>query len=157
MAEGIEETKTSAPRESLSRGIAKEELPGVAGVLVLEQHRNWVESKGEFGKRANLRGANLCGADLTGVNLQGALLHKANLRGADLSLADLRGAWLIQADLREANVLGPELREANLQGANLEHARGIWAARHGGTKLFWAARPAAIAALVTPRVARRAR
>src|SRR5207302_5012897 len=112
MAAGIEETKTSAPRESLSRGIAGEELPGVPGVLVLEQHRNWVESKGEFGKRANLRGANLCGADLTGVNLQGALLHKANLRGADLSLADLRGAWLIQADLREASVLGAELREA---------------------------------------------
>jgi len=156
MAAGIEETKTSAPRESLSPGIAKEELPGVPGVLVLEQHRNWVESKGEFGKRANLRGANLCGADLTGVNLQGALLHKANLRGADLSLADLRGAWLIQADLREANVLGAELREANLQGANLEHARGLWVGRLGGTNLFGAVLPEPISALIRPQVVRQA-
>ena len=151
MAAEIEETKTSAPRESLSRGIAKEELPGV-----LEEHRNWVESKGESGKRADLRGANLWGADLTGVNLQGALLHKANLRGADLSLADLRGAWLIQADLREANVLGAELREANLQGANLEHSRGLWVGRLGGTNLFGAMLPEPIFAMIRPQAVRQA-
>ena len=51
---------------------------------------------------ANLRGANLCGADLHGANLRGADLHGANLRGADLHGANLYGANLRGADLRGA-------------------------------------------------------
>ena len=69
--------------------------------------------------RANLRGADLCGADLYkadlyGANLCGADLYKADLREADLYKADLYGANLCEVNLR-----GADLREVNLRGANL--------------------------------------
>ena len=88
---------------------------------ILTKHRAWLNDE-DGGKRANLRGAGLRGADLReanlrGANLRGADLREANLRGADLSWADLRGA-----DLREANLRGADLREAGLRGADLRGA-----------------------------------
>lgn len=113
----------------------------------LDQHRLWVESGGTQGARADLSGARLVDADLTGANLQGAQLQKANLRGADLSMANLRNANLVEADLRETNLLGTEFSGANLMGANLYGAQGLWAGRLGGTNLFDATLPEAVAAL----------
>jgi uncharacterized protein YjbI with pentapeptide repeats len=132
--------------------VAAAESADVAGDLlefaqVLDQHRQWAESGGKEGVRGQLNGADLSGVDLTGVNLQGAELHKANLRGADLSMANLRNANLVEADLREANVLGTEFSGANLMGANLYGAQGMWAGRLGGTNLFDASLPEAVAAL----------
>ncbi|EJC4633013.1 pentapeptide repeat-containing protein [Salmonella enterica] len=71
---------------------------------------------------ANLRGANLCGADLRGANLCGAYLRGADLRGANLCGADLRGANLCGAYLRGANLRGANLCGANLCGADLRDA-----------------------------------
>ena len=56
---------------------------------VLEDHKSYIETYGEKGAKAdlrgaNLRGANLYGADLRGANLYGADLYGANLRGANL-------------------------------------------------------------------------
>jgi len=113
----------------------------------LDQHRLWAESGGAQGKCADLCGANLAEADLTGANLQGAQMHKANLRGADLSMANLRNANLVEADLRETNLLGTEFSGANMMGANLYGAQGLWMGRMGGTNLFDAALPEAVAAL----------
>jgi uncharacterized protein YjbI with pentapeptide repeats len=114
---------------------------------VLDQHRLWVESGGKEGTPGHLPGANLAGLDLTGANLQGADLQKVNLRGADLSMANLRNANLVEADLRETNLLGTEFSGANLMGANLYGAQGLWSGRLGGTNLFDAALPEAVAAL----------
>lgn len=62
-------------------------------------------------------------ADLRGADLSGANLSDAYLRGADLSGANLRGADLSYADLRGAN-----LSDANLSGANLTPIRDdVWA------------------------------
>ncbi len=77
--------------------------------------------------RANLSGADLCGADLSGANLSGADLYGANLSGADLyganlPGADLYGANLYGADLYGANLSGANLSDANLSGANLSGA-----------------------------------
>jgi len=113
---------------------------------ILDQHRLWVESAGKEGERGDLSGVNLSGRDLTGVNLQGAQLNKTILRGADLSMANLRGASLVESDLREANLLGAEFSGANLMGANLYGAQGLWAGRLGGTNLFDATLPEAVAA-----------
>ena len=113
----------------------------------LDQHRLWVDSGGTQGTRADLSGANLVEADLTGANLQGAQLQKANFRAADLSMANLRNANLVEADLRETNLLGTEFSGANLMGANLYGAQGLWAGRLGGTNLFDATLPEAVAAL----------
>ncbi|EMA7520215.1 pentapeptide repeat-containing protein [Salmonella enterica] len=86
---------------------------------ILEEHKVWITSMRESGSRANLRGANLCGADLRGANLRGANLCDANLRGANLCGADLRGANLRGANLCDANLRGANLCDANLRGANL--------------------------------------
>jgi uncharacterized protein YjbI with pentapeptide repeats len=84
---------------------------------ILAWHREWLESKGERGTRADLRGADLSGADLSGANL-----IDANLSGADLRFANLSGADLIGADLIDANLSGADLRGANLSGADLSGA-----------------------------------
>jgi uncharacterized protein YjbI with pentapeptide repeats len=112
---------------------------------ILDKHKEWVESGGESGAKADLSGANLEGADLTGVNLQGAILTKANLSGADLSMANFRGANLVHAELRNTTLLGTELRGANLMGATLYGSEGLWAGRLGGTNLFDALLPESVA------------
>ncbi|EGE9494485.1 pentapeptide repeat-containing protein [Salmonella enterica subsp. enterica serovar Muenchen] len=91
---------------------------------ILEEHKVWITSMRESGSRANLcdanlRGANLRGADLCDANLRGANLRGADLRGANLCDANLRGANLRGADLRGANLCGANLRGADLRGANL--------------------------------------
>jgi len=135
---------------------AAEEPRGRAGAIgislidlaeLLDQHKQWVESGGETGGKADLSGVNLAKADLTGVNLQGAVLHRVNLTGADLSMANLRGASLVRANLQNANLLGTELRGANLMGANVYGADGLWFGRLGGTNLFDAVLPESISAV----------
>ncbi|EBV9014248.1 pentapeptide repeat-containing protein [Salmonella enterica subsp. enterica] len=96
---------------------------------ILEEHKVWITSMRESGSRANLcdanlrganlRGANLCDANLRGANLRGADLCDANLRGADLRGANLRGANLCDANLCGANLCGANLCDANLCGADL--------------------------------------
>src|SRR3981081_394964 len=80
----------------------------------LDQHKEWLESGGESGRRAGICGLKFSAGAFTGVNLQGANLDRVNLQGADLSMANLRGASLIQANLSEANLLGTEFHSANL-------------------------------------------
>ena len=72
---------------------------------VLEAHGKWLRIQ-EGGVRANLRGANLRGADLSWANLTGANLSWANLTGANLSGANLSGAYLIGANLSGADLTG---------------------------------------------------
>jgi uncharacterized protein YjbI with pentapeptide repeats len=114
---------------------------------VLDQHRMWAESGGQQGLQGHFAGADLTGVDLTAANLQGAELQKVKMRGADLSMANLRNANLVEADLRETNLLGTEFSGANLMGANLYGAQGLWAGRLGGTNLFDATLPEAVATL----------
>jgi uncharacterized protein YjbI with pentapeptide repeats len=117
------------------------ELPLIEFAEVLDQHKLWVETGGESGRRADLSGINLANADLTGGNLQNAVLDKARLTGADLSMANLRGASLVRADLRDATLLGTELHGANLMGATVYGAEGMWIGRLGGANLFDALLP----------------
>jgi len=108
---------------------------------LVEDHRAWVESRGQFGRKADLANANFEGADLMGAELQGANLLRANLQRADLLLADLRGACLIEADFTEANLVSTNLRGASLVGANLSTASGLVARQLAGASLFGAALP----------------
>ncbi len=64
--------------------------------------------------RADLRRANLSGADLREANLMRADLSGADLREADLREADLWRANLREADLREADLSGADSRRADL-------------------------------------------
>ena len=92
---------------------------------ILDEHLLWLN--GEGGSRADLRGANLFGANLSDADLRGANLSDADLPGADLSGANLRGADLSGADLscanlRGANLFGANLSDADLPGADLSCA-----------------------------------
>lgn len=89
---------------------------------ILEQHRLWVDSNGQSGKRADLSRIDLHGANLVEVNLIEANLVGTGLRGANLFGANLLGADLLGADLRGANLCGTSLRGANLVGADLRNA-----------------------------------
>ncbi len=67
---------------------------------------------------ANLRMADLQGANLRGVDLRMADLQGANLRGADLSKADLHQASLVSADLLFADLrLAKEIKVEQLHRA----------------------------------------
>lgn len=79
---------------------------------ILDEHLLWLN--GEGGSRADLRGANLFGANLS----------DADLRGANLSDADLPGADLSCANLRDADLSGANLRGADLSGASMDQM--IW-------------------------------
>lgn len=112
---------------------------------ILQQHKLWVDSEGEKGRRADfasadLESADLRDADLTGVNLYKADLCEANLYRADLgdacfkdanlykadlSGADLSGASLYCANLRGANLTGVNIKSANLSFANFYNAKGV--------------------------------
>jgi hypothetical protein len=97
----------------------------------LRLHALWLKNEPE-GKRADLSGADLRWADLSGANLSGAYLRwaylsGANLSGADLRWADLSGANLSGADLSGANLSGANLSGAYLSGANLSGAYLRWA------------------------------
>lgn len=86
---------------------------------IIEKHRKWLYFE-YGGVRADLRDANLCGADLSEVNLRGALLGRANLSSANLSGADLYAADLRDANLQWANLYKADLRESNLSGSKLQ-------------------------------------
>ena len=117
----------AAPSQDLpARQVGQPEL-----ARMLELHREWVESRGIFGKRLEMARANFEGMDLTGANLQGAILNKANFQRAELLLADLRGASLVQADLRESNLLGADFKGANLEGASINGAAGLHTKQFG--------------------------
>jgi uncharacterized protein YjbI with pentapeptide repeats len=98
-------------------------------------HREWIESHGSAGQKADLAGAELEAVDLISVNLRLADLHGANLRAADLLLADLRDACLVRADLEESCLVGANLEGANLEGATLETAMGLVPRQLAGTNL----------------------
>ncbi|EDS2449522.1 pentapeptide repeat-containing protein [Salmonella enterica subsp. enterica serovar Hvittingfoss] len=89
---------------------------------ILEEHKVWITSMRESGSRADLRDANLYGADLRGADLRDAYLRGADLRGADLRDAYLRGADLRGADLRDAYLRGADLYGADLRDADLRDA-----------------------------------
>ena len=65
---------------------------------IIESHGRWLRNA-EGGERADLRSADLSGANLGGANLRSADLSGANLGGAYLSGANLGGAYLSGANL----------------------------------------------------------
>ncbi len=88
--------------------------------VILDQHKLWIESDHQEGKRAILHGANLQSAHLVGVNLQSANLERANLWGAYLQGANLQSAHLVGVNLQSANLQSANLVGANLRGATFD-------------------------------------
>ena len=76
----------------------------------------WAKGLRPTAPYADLRDADLRDANLWGANLPYADLRDANLRGADLRDANLPYANLRDADLRDANLWGANLRSAGIIG-----------------------------------------
>lgn len=101
---------------------------------IIYKHAKWTRGE-DGGERADLCGADLCGAslrnadlcnaNLRNANLYGADLRNANLYGANLRNADLCDADLCDADLRGADLCGADLCGADLNGANLNGAKNV--------------------------------
>ena len=96
---------------------------------VLENHKHWLnkDCEGWESMRANLKRADLRGANLTDANLKRAILRGANLTDAHLTRANLTRADLGGANLTYANLTGAKLTRAILRGANLTYANLIGA------------------------------
>jgi uncharacterized protein YjbI with pentapeptide repeats len=111
----------------------------------LGNHKQWLDSRGVEGKKANLRAAKLEGTELISANLRYADLQDANLKAADLLLADLRDACMVRVNLQDSCLVGANLEGANLEGASLESAMGLVPRQLAGTNLRDASLPAQIA------------
>ena len=72
-----------------------------------------------------LHDADLRYADLGGANLHGACLYDADLRDAYLGCADLSDAYLGGANLHGADLSGADLRYADLSHADLSDANHV--------------------------------
>ena len=88
---------------------------------ILINHRKWLNNE-DGGIQANLRFADLRGADLQDADLRHTYLQCAKLRDTNLRDANLQCAKLRDADLRYVNLQSANLRFADLRGANLQDA-----------------------------------
>src|SRR6476619_6092616 len=84
-------------------------IPSAELALILASHRDYVDSHGANGKRADLSKSNLSCMELTGLNLCGAVLSNADLSGTNLRSSTLRGALLDMCILSRADFLGADL------------------------------------------------
>lgn len=110
----------------------------------LAAHREWLDSHGASGTRADLRKGSYESTELISVNLRYADLQDINLRAADLLLADLRDACLVRADFSEACLVGTNFEGANLEGASLENSMGLVARQIAGANVHEASLPASV-------------
>ena len=110
----------------------------------LANHKEWLDSHGATGGKADLQNVQFEDRELIGVNLRYADLQGANLKSADLLLADLRDACLVRANLQESCLVGVNLEGANLEGAALESAMGLLPRQLAGANLHEASLPGTI-------------
>lgn len=111
----------------------------------LAAHKEWLDSRGAAGRKADFAEAKLPAIDLISVNLRYADLQGANLKGADLLLADLRDSCLVRTSLEDSCLVGANLEGANLEGATLDGAMGLLPQQLAGANLHDASLPDAIA------------
>ncbi|HEX5426079.1 MAG TPA: pentapeptide repeat-containing protein, partial [Candidatus Acidoferrales bacterium] len=111
----------------------------------LAAHKEWLDSKGASGRKADFAEAQIPSIDLINVNLRHADLQGANLKGADLLLADLRDSCLVRTNLEDACLVGANLEGANLEGATLDGAMGLLPQQLAGANLHDASVPDPIA------------
>jgi (1->4)-alpha-D-glucan 1-alpha-D-glucosylmutase len=120
MQQEVSRDRSSA--HPVPREMSLEQLQGV-----LAEHRAWVDSDKQTGKKADLSYAQLTGLSLWSADLREADLSHANLAGADmdharLRSAELRHARMEAASLWQANLRSADLSYARLQRAKLDHA-----------------------------------
>ena len=109
---------------------------------IFRDHKDWLLTHGDDGKRAVLRGVDLYKENLIDVDLRGATLCKSDLRGADLSSANLSEADLREVDFSKADLRGADLSGVDFYGAKIKNAilhgaflpKGIYAVGGAGSE-----------------------
>lgn len=76
---------------------------------VIADHRLWLESVGEQGKRADLTGVNLTGLNMSGADMTWAIMSGANLTGLDMTGIDMTGAIMAGAIITGAKFAGTNI------------------------------------------------
>jgi hypothetical protein len=89
---------------------------------VPEEYRTSLDLHEANLRGADLKGANLQDAHLVEADLEGAILWDANFQEANLREANLFGASLVRANLQGATLFGADLEGASLARANLQGA-----------------------------------
>lgn len=111
----------------------------------LEAHKCWLTTRGAEGKRLNLSGQCLAGADLRGAELEHGLFLGTNFEEAQMKSANLRHAVMERCNLTSASLFHAKLNHASLTNAkfvstNLRQADLRGACLHGtdlrGASLF---------------------
>jgi len=97
----------------------------------LASHREWLESQGATGKKANWANVSLEDHELIGINLRFADLHAANLAGADLLMADLRDTCL---SVRICRKLAWWVRTSKARTWRAHHSPHPWGLSHGSSR-----------------------
>ena len=95
---------------------------------VLTRHKQYLESNGATGTRANLTGEDIGGLDLRNRDLRLAILiqvkaQQADFRGADLSGVNAQNGNFTRADMRGIQAFGMSFQGATLNLADLRNAR----------------------------------
>ena len=95
-------------------------MPAAAGLSdpnpIVPQVPCYPDCQGADVSKANLRNANLTGANLTGADLS-----KANLKGANLTNADLSGVNFYKANFKDANLTGADITGADFRRAKFKN------------------------------------
>ena len=90
---------------------------------ILDEHKSWVNSNGERGKKAYFGNSDLRRANFISMNLRGAVFVEANLAGASFMGADMAKAIFVSANLSNANLFDSKLDGAKFRWANLKNAQ----------------------------------
>ena len=90
---------------------------------VLASHKEWVDTNGISGSRADFHRADLKDKDLSHAKLKLAIFSGANLANVDFSHAWLDGAYFRGANIRYADLQYASLFHADMYKADLSHAK----------------------------------
>lgn len=159
LAEQVLDKHTPGDFPSISAVVTdpSESIPAIARPMIrlaksdwefeekLAAHKEWVETRGAAGAKADLAECDLQHSDLISVNLRYCDLQGANLKNSDLLLADLRDSCLVRTNLEECCLVGANLEGANLEGATLDGAMGVLPRQLAGANLHDASLPDQIA------------
>ena len=114
------------------------EIQSLLTLLFVQEHEIFkgrrIDLQGSWLNGADLIQARLQGAVLDGAYLQGMRLFKAHLQGAWLRRAQLQGTYLFDTQFQEALLCEAQLQGAQLYGAHLQGAY-LWDAHLQGAEL----------------------
>lgn len=88
-------------------------------LLIIREHRSWIDSTGLSGAKANFRGYDLSNVNLASEVMEGVDFSYSNLSRANLSNTTLMGCSFVGTNLSGANLSRTNLSNSDFTRANL--------------------------------------